>query len=225
MKDPRIAAIPDIHGHAKGEHKPYAEERPIPYSARMLFLWFYPRLPARLAPLPDGRRPHELLDVRGSGRGQSGPPRAQARRGGRPLRRGRDRRGRARPRGRRLRGAARGMRYSIGAEVDNDPRSRPDAQNIVDAMRPDGHDPLDPLPDDRSSRPRRRLAMAVRQSRVQVALRARSAWTEETWELYMADAARSDRKAARHRSSATSTSPPSSATGPATRRSRVTRTS
>ena len=30
------------------------------------------------------------------------------------------------------------MRYSIGAEVDNDPRARPDAQNIVDAMRPDG---------------------------------------------------------------------------------------
>ncbi len=35
-------------------------------------------------------------------------------------------------------GLRRGMRYSIGAEVDNDPRSRPDAQNIVDAMRPDG---------------------------------------------------------------------------------------
>jgi HisJ family histidinol phosphate phosphatase len=31
-----------------------------------------------------------------------------------------------------------GMRFSIGAEVDNDPRARPDAQNIVDAMRPDG---------------------------------------------------------------------------------------
>jgi HisJ family histidinol phosphate phosphatase len=32
----------------------------------------------------------------------------------------------------------RGMRFSLGAEVDNDPRARPDAQNIVDAMRPDG---------------------------------------------------------------------------------------
>jgi HisJ family histidinol phosphate phosphatase len=30
------------------------------------------------------------------------------------------------------------MRFSIGAEIDNDPRARPDAQNIVDAMRPDG---------------------------------------------------------------------------------------
>jgi HisJ family histidinol phosphate phosphatase len=35
-------------------------------------------------------------------------------------------------------GLRKGMRFSIGAEVDNDPRSRPDAQNIVDAMRPDG---------------------------------------------------------------------------------------
>jgi HisJ family histidinol phosphate phosphatase len=35
-------------------------------------------------------------------------------------------------------GLRRGMRFSIGAEVDNDPRARPDAQNIVDAMRPDG---------------------------------------------------------------------------------------
>ena len=31
-----------------------------------------------------------------------------------------------------------GMHFSIGAELDNDPRARPDAQNIVDAMRPDG---------------------------------------------------------------------------------------
>jgi histone H1/5 len=35
-------------------------------------------------------------------------------------------------------GLRKGMHYSIGAEVDNDPRSRPDAQNIVDAMKPDG---------------------------------------------------------------------------------------
>ena len=35
-------------------------------------------------------------------------------------------------------GIRRGMRFAIGAEVDNDPRARPDAQNIVDAMRPDG---------------------------------------------------------------------------------------
>ena len=35
-------------------------------------------------------------------------------------------------------GLRRGMRFAIGAEIDNDPRARPDAQNIVDAMRPDG---------------------------------------------------------------------------------------
>lgn len=35
-------------------------------------------------------------------------------------------------------GLRQGMRFSIGAEIDNDPRARPDAQNIVDAMRPDG---------------------------------------------------------------------------------------
>jgi HisJ family histidinol phosphate phosphatase len=32
----------------------------------------------------------------------------------------------------------RGMRFSIGIEADNDPRARPDAQSIVDALRPDG---------------------------------------------------------------------------------------
>jgi len=35
-------------------------------------------------------------------------------------------------------GLRKGIKFSIGAEVDNDPRARPDAQNIVDAMRPDG---------------------------------------------------------------------------------------
>lgn len=35
-------------------------------------------------------------------------------------------------------GLRRGMRFAIGAEVDNDPRARPDAQNIVEALRPDG---------------------------------------------------------------------------------------
>ena len=39
--DPRLYAIPDIHGHAKGEHKAFTDERPIPLSARMLFLWFF----------------------------------------------------------------------------------------------------------------------------------------------------------------------------------------
>ncbi|MFN2527229.1 MAG: hypothetical protein ABR584_00760, partial [Candidatus Baltobacteraceae bacterium] len=36
-----VRGIPDTHGHAKGEHRPYASERPVPYTARMVFLWFY----------------------------------------------------------------------------------------------------------------------------------------------------------------------------------------
>jgi HisJ family histidinol phosphate phosphatase len=31
----------DVHGHAKGEHVAFAQERPIPYTARTIFSWFY----------------------------------------------------------------------------------------------------------------------------------------------------------------------------------------
>lgn len=31
----------DVHGHAKGEHLAFAQERPIPYTARAIFSWFY----------------------------------------------------------------------------------------------------------------------------------------------------------------------------------------
>ncbi|MGH7708436.1 MAG: hypothetical protein ACREM8_07630, partial [Vulcanimicrobiaceae bacterium] len=138
MSDPRLAAIPDIHGHAKGEHRPYAEERPIPYTARMLFLWFYhachrsaPRFlmvadhvnlltfedPAAVNLVRRALKLAEAGDLYGAAETAEVDV-AQAAVVSEGLRRG--------------------MRYSIGAEVDNDPRSRPDAQNIVDAMRPDG---------------------------------------------------------------------------------------
>ncbi len=137
-RDPRLAAIPDIHGHAKGEHKPYLEERPIPLSARMLFLWFFhacrrgfPRFmmvadhmnyltfedPAavnllrRALKLAEAGDLHGAADTAGVEVGHAAVV---------------------------SEGLRRGMRFSIGAEVDNDPRSRPDAQNIVDAMKPDG---------------------------------------------------------------------------------------
>jgi len=137
-EDPRIAALPDIHGHAKGEHKPFAEERPIPYTARMLFLWFYhacrrgmPRYmmvadhvnyltfedPAAVNLVRRALKLAQAGDLYGAAE-TAGIDVAQAAVVSEGLRRG--------------------MRYSIGAEVDNDPRSRPDAQNIVDAMRPDG---------------------------------------------------------------------------------------
>jgi len=137
-RDPRLVAIPDIHGHAKGEHKPYLEERPIPLSARMLFLWFFhacrrgfPRfmmvadhmnyltfedpaavnLVRRALKLAEAGDLHGAADTAGVEVGHAAVV---------------------------SEGLRRGMRFSIGAEVDNDPRSRPDAQNIVDAMKPDG---------------------------------------------------------------------------------------
>jgi HisJ family histidinol phosphate phosphatase len=136
-RDARIAAIPDTHGHAKGEHKAYAEERPIPYSARMLFLWFYhackrgfPRFmmvtdhmnyltfedPAAVNLVRRALKLAQAGDLYGAAETASvdvGHAAAVSE------------------------GLRRGMRFSIGAELDNDPRSRPDAQNIVDAMRPD----------------------------------------------------------------------------------------
>ncbi len=136
-RDPRFYAIPDTHGHAKGEHKPYAEERPLPLTARMLFLWFYhacrrgyPRFlmvadhmnyltfedPAAVNLVRRALKLAQAGDLYGAAETANvdvGHAAAVSE------------------------GLRRGMRYSIGAEVDNDPRSRPDAQNIVDAMRPD----------------------------------------------------------------------------------------
>jgi HisJ family histidinol phosphate phosphatase len=137
-RDPRVNAIPDIHGHAKGEHKPYAEERPLPLTARMLFLWFYhacrrgfPRFmmvtdhmnsltfedPASVNLVRRALKLAQAGDLYGAAETANvdvGHAQAVSE------------------------GLRRGMRYSIGAEVDNDPRARPDAQNIVEAMRPDG---------------------------------------------------------------------------------------
>jgi HisJ family histidinol phosphate phosphatase len=138
VADPRIAAIPDVHGHAKGEHRPFAEERPIAYSARMLFLWFYhacrrgsPRFlmvadhinyltfedPGAVNTVRRALKLAQAGDVYGAAETAGVEP------------------GHAYVVSEGLR---RGMRFSIGAEADNDPRARPDAQNIVEAMRPDG---------------------------------------------------------------------------------------
>ena len=137
-RDPRLSAIPDIHGHAKGEHKPYVEERPLPLTARMLFLWFYhacrrgfPRFlmvsdhinyltfedPASVNLVRRALKLAQAGDLYGAAETANvdvGHAQVVSE------------------------GLRHGMRYSIGAEVDNDPRARPDAQNIVDAMRPDG---------------------------------------------------------------------------------------
>jgi HisJ family histidinol phosphate phosphatase len=136
-RDARIAAIPDNHGHAKGEHKAYAEERPIPYSARMLFLWFYHacrRGYPRFMMVADHMNYLTFED----------PAAVNLVRRALKLAQAGDLYGAADTASVEVGHAAvvseglhRGMRFSIGAEVDNDPRSRPDAQNIVDAMRPD----------------------------------------------------------------------------------------
>ena len=138
MSDPRVAAIPDIHGHAKGEHRPYTEERPIAYSARMLFLWFYHacrRASPRFLMVADHANYLTFED----------PGAVNTLRRALKLAQAGDLLGAAETAGVDLPHAAivseglrRGMRFSIGAEIDNDPRARPDAQNIVDAMRPDG---------------------------------------------------------------------------------------
>ncbi|HEX3670357.1 MAG TPA: hypothetical protein VHT92_01500 [Candidatus Cybelea sp.] len=136
--DPRIAAIPDVHGHAKGEHRPYTEERPIAYSARMLFLWFYyacRRDSPRFLMVADHANYLTFED----------PGAVNTVRRALNLAQAGDLLGAAETAGVDIAHAAivseglrRGMRYSIGAEIDNDPRARPDAQNIIDAMRPDG---------------------------------------------------------------------------------------
>jgi HisJ family histidinol phosphate phosphatase len=138
QNDPRLVAIPDIHGHAKGEHKAFIDERPIPLSARMLFLWFYHacrRGAPRFLMVSDHMNYLTFEDPAAINLVRRALKLAQAG----------DLYGAAETASVEVGHAAvvseglrRGMRYSIGAEVDNDPRSRPDAQNIVDAMRPDG---------------------------------------------------------------------------------------
>ncbi|MBV9333140.1 MAG: hypothetical protein JO146_03965 [Candidatus Eremiobacteraeota bacterium] len=130
--------MPDVHGHAKGEHRPYTEERPIAYSARMLFLWFYHacrRQSPRFLMVADHANYLTFED----------PGAVNTVRRALKLAEAGDLLGAAETAGVDIMHAAavseglrRGMRFSIGAEVDNDPRARPDAQNIVDAMRPDG---------------------------------------------------------------------------------------
>ena len=137
-EDPRIDALPDSHGHAKGEHKSFADERPIPYTARMLFLWFFHacrRGAPRFMMVADHINYLTFED----------PAAVHVVRRALKLAQAGDLYGAAETAGVELghasvvsEGLRKGMRYSIGAEVDNDPRSRPDAQNIVDAMRPDG---------------------------------------------------------------------------------------
>jgi HisJ family histidinol phosphate phosphatase len=138
LTDPRIAAIPDVHGHAKGEHRPFSEERPIAYSARMLFLWFFHacrRMSPRFIMVADHANyltfedPGAVATVRRALKlAEAGDLLGAAETAGVDIAHA----------GAVSEGLRRGMRFAIGAEVDNDPRARPDALNIVEALRPDG---------------------------------------------------------------------------------------
>jgi HisJ family histidinol phosphate phosphatase len=138
MADPRVSAMPDVHGHAKGEHRPFTEERPIAYSARMLFLWFYHacrRMSPRFLMVADHANYLTFED----------PGAVATVRRALKLAEAGDLLGAAETAGVDIshatlvsEGLRRGMRFAIGAEIDNDPRARPDAQNIVEALRPDG---------------------------------------------------------------------------------------
>lgn len=130
-------AIPDVHGHAKGEHPAYERERPVAYTARMLVLWFwhaarrgYPRdltvtdhtnylTPGDPAAVQTARRALALArdgeiaaaaELAGVSPGQIET----------------------------LAGAfAAGMRCSIGVEADDDPRNDPNAAAILAELAPD----------------------------------------------------------------------------------------
>jgi HisJ family histidinol phosphate phosphatase len=129
--------VPDVHGHAKGEHRAFARERPIPYTARMLFLWFH-----RAA---RGAFPRSLTVTDHTNCLAPGDPEAVAtfRRALEYAREGDVERAaqlagvsvsQAATLGEGLR---RGMRCTIGIEADNDPRSAENADDIVEAMQPE----------------------------------------------------------------------------------------
>jgi histidinol-phosphatase (PHP family) len=132
-----VRTLSDVHGHAKGEHQPFARERPIVYTPRMLLLWFwhtamreYPKsitvtdhanylTSADPAAVATARRALDLAresDV-GEAARLGGIDATQAATLGRALRRG--------------------MQFNIGLEADDDPRTTPEAGAILAEMQPD----------------------------------------------------------------------------------------
>jgi HisJ family histidinol phosphate phosphatase len=184
LSDRRITVIPDIHGHAKGEHRPFAEERPISYSARMLFLWFYHacrRGSPRFMMVSDHVNYLTFED----------PGAVHTVRRALKLAHAGDLYGAAETAGVDVahasvvsEGLRRGMRFSIGAEVDNDPRARPDAQNIVEAMRPDGI--IRTVHFITIDHPEKGSDWAWQIDNAEFAHLFEHVGTEKTWELYVA---------------------------------------
>lgn len=127
----------DVHGHAKGEHVAFAQERPIPYTARAIFSWFYraasngrvralvltdhsnlatPQDPAAIATARKALALAAAGDVAGAAQAADVPVEeastvSHAMRGG--------------------------LRCLIGVEADNDPRDAQTAAEILSQWTPD----------------------------------------------------------------------------------------
>lgn len=129
--------LPDVHGHAKGEHRAFAREHPIPYTPRMLFLWFhhaasqgFPRS-LTVSDHTNYLAPTDPTAV------------AEFRRALNCARDG-DLKTAAQIAGVRVSQAAtlaeglrRGMQCSIGIEADNDPRNPAGLREIIEAIAPE----------------------------------------------------------------------------------------
>jgi len=146
MTDPRIAAIPDVHGHAQRRTPAfYGGTAARVFRADALPLVFTTPAPLNLHAFLMVCRPRQLFDIRESWSGCHGFAGRSSWR-----RRRLDRCGRTAgvdpPHAAIVsEGLRRGMRFAIGAEMETIRALRPDAQNIVDALRPDGINPLGTL--------------------------------------------------------------------------------
>lgn len=126
----------DVHGHAKGEHEAFAQERPIPYTARAIFSWFCraagtgrartlvltdhsnlatPQDPEAIAVAREALALAEAGDVAGAARAADVPVEE------------------ATILSRAMRG---GLRCLIGVEADNDPRNAEAATEILSQWSP-----------------------------------------------------------------------------------------
>jgi HisJ family histidinol phosphate phosphatase len=126
----------DVHGHAKGEHLPFAQERPIPYTARAIFFWFCPAAAtsrARTLVLTDHSNlatpqdPDAIATARQAlALAEAGDVAGAARTAGVPI-------DEASTVSRAMRG---GLRCLIGVEADNDPRDAQAAAEILSQWSP-----------------------------------------------------------------------------------------
>jgi len=133
----RPHAIPDVHGHAKGEHPAYDRERPVPYTARMLLLWFwhavrrgYPR-DLTVTDHTNYLTPEDPAAVR-TARAALALAREGESAGAAELANV------SREQAETIAAGLRdGMRFAIGVEADDDPRASPEAGAILAALEPE----------------------------------------------------------------------------------------